>query len=203
MVLLGTKSTHLASVKAPDRYCIGCEKYDTLVLNVFSKQIHLCGIPILPVHKTGNAFCQYCKKVVEEEQMSELIQHEYQIVKNDIKRTSWQLSGGIFLLGAALALSLVNKRTNHVELRYLAAPQKGDIYEYKTDDTQFSTMKISRVSADSLYLLLNRHKIAQASGLYWIDKAENYQKSTIAFERQKINDMYNDGQILEINRKAQ
>lgn len=200
MVSFGTKSTHLASAKAHDRYCVGCQKYDTIVLNVFRKQIHLFGFPILPLSKTGNAFCQNCKKVWEEEEMSEFVQHEYLILKNEIKGPSWQLSGGVLFLGVAIALSLVSNNTNRKELEYLSSPLKGDVYEYKTNDTQYSTMKISTVSTDSIYVSLNRHKIDKASQLNWIDKLENYQKNTVAFERQKINDMYNNGTILEINR---
>lgn len=61
-------------------------------------------------------------------------------------------------------------------------------------------MKIIKVSTDSLYISLNQHKIENAHKIDWIDKAENYTKNIIALERQKINDMYNNGMILEINR---
>lgn len=203
MILIGTKSTHLTSVKASNRYCAACQKYETLILNVFRIQIHLFGIPIFPIAKTGNAFCQDCKKVLHEEAMSELILHDYLLIKNNTKGPTWQLSVGLLFLGAVIALSLLNTSTNQTELEYLASPIKGDVYEYLIDGTQYSTMKIIAVSADSLYIALNKHSIDEISHIDWIDKVENYQKNAMAFERQKINDMYNSGKILQINRKAE
>jgi len=162
--------------------------------------MYLFGIPLFPLGKSGNAFCQSCKTTLEEEEMSEFIRHEYLILKNESKGPSWQLSGGLLLLGATLALSLIHKNQNQPGLQYLTAPLKGDIYEYKVDDGNYSTMKIIKVSTDSLYVSLNQHKIENAHKIDWIEKAENYTDNVLALERQKINDMYNNGMILEINR---
>lgn len=133
--------------------------------------------------------------------MSEFILHDYLLVKNKIKGPTWQLSGVLLLLGLAIALLLVHKTSNQKELEYLSAPIKGDIYEYQIDSALYSSMKIIKVSADSLYVSLNQHTSLKAKDIPSIDKPENYQRTTIAFERQKINDMYNSGKILEINRK--
>ncbi len=200
MRLFGTKSTHLTSVKAQDRYCLGCDNYDNIVLNVFQKQIHLFGIPIFPMGKIGNAFCQNCKKELEEEAMPELIKHQYLLVKNEVKGPSWQISGSLLLLGLILAFSLAHKKSNQKELEYLASPNKGDVYEYQINETDYSTMKLIKASADSIYVYLNRYNVDNPARLNWINKAENYKKNTIAFERQKINDMFNEGKILEIKR---
>lgn len=201
MALFGIKSTHLRSLKTEARYCSCCNKNDTIILNVFKKQIYIFGIPLFPFGKTGNAFCQNCKNTIEEEEMSEFIQHEYLILKNQSKGPSWQLSGGLLFLGAALALSLINKNASQPGLAYLTSPLKGDIYEYKADDGKYSTMKIIKVQTDSVYVSLNQHKIENAYKIDWINKPENYSKNTIALERQKINDMYNHGDILEIKRQ--
>lgn len=200
MVFFGTKSTHLTSVKAHDRYCSGCDDYDTIVLNVFRKQIHLFGIPIIPVGKTGNAFCQKCKKALGEEAMPEPVKHLYLMVKNETKGLAWQIPGSLALLVISLTLSLAHKKTNQKELEYLASPYKGDVYEYRIDGATYSTMKIIKVSTDSVFVYLNRLNVDNSSLLNWIDKTENYRKETVPFERQKINDLYNDGKILEIKR---
>lgn len=201
MAKFGIQTTHLKSQKTKARYCSCCKKNDTIILNIFKKQMYVFGIPLFHVGKSGNAFCQNCKNTVEEEEMSEFIQHEYLILKNESKGPSWQLSGGLLLLGAVLALSLINKNKNQTGLQYLTSPLKGDIYEYKAEDGKYSTMKIIKVSTDSLYVSLNRHKIENAYKIDWIKKPENYNKNTIALDRQKINDMYNQGDILEIKRR--
>jgi len=200
MTLFGILETHLTSVKTRARYCSSCKKNNTITLNIFKRQMHLFGIPLFPFGKTGNAFCQNCKTTLEEEQMSEFIRHEYLLLKNESKGPSWQLSGGLLLLSATLALSLINKNQNQPGLQYLTSPLSGDIYEYKVSDGNYSTMKIIKVSTDSLYVSLNKHKIENAYKIDWIDKDQNYTKNTLALERQKINDMYNNGMILEINR---
>jgi len=202
MTLLGTKSTHLKSVKAHDRYCVGCENYDTIVLNVFQKQIHLFGIPVFPTKKTGNAFCQKCKNTLEEEAMPELIKQQYLLVKNESRRPSGQLSGILLLLSLTLTISLAYKKTNQTELEYLAYPNKGDVYEYQINETEYSTMKIIKISKDSVYVNLNRYNVDTPSRINKIDKTENYRKNRVSLERQEINDLYNKGKILEIKRHS-
>lgn len=200
MALFGIHSKHLTSAKTQDRYCSCCKKNGTIVLNIMKKQMYLFGIPFFPVGTTGNAFCQNCKNTLEEEAMSEFIQHEYFILKKNSKGSSWQLSGSLLLLGITLAISLANNSTNQPGLQYLTSPLKGDIYEYKIDEINYSTMKVIKVSSDSLYVSLNRQKIRSTYRIDQIGKAKNYSKNMIAFERQKIYDMYNKGQILDINR---
>jgi len=200
MTFFGTKSTHLTSVKAHNRYCITCDNYDTIVLNVFQKQIHLFGIPIFHTKKTGNAFCQKCKNMLEEEAMPEMIKHQYLLVKNQSKRPSGRLSGILLLLSLTVIISLAYKKTNRIELEYLAYPNKGDIYEYQISDTEYSTMKIIKISKDSVHVNLNRYNVDLPSQINKIDKAANYKKNSISLERQDINDMYNEGEILKINR---
>ncbi|MFK7812069.1 MAG: hypothetical protein AB8B59_06215 [Maribacter sp.] len=200
MALIGIQSTNLKSVKTKARYCSGCSKNDTIILNIHRKQVCIFGIPLFPIGKTGNAFCQNCKTTLEEENMPEFIRHEYLILKNESKGPSWQLSGSLFLLGIAFALSLVNSNTNQPGLQYLTSPLKGDIYEYKIDKANYSTMKVIKVSSDSLYVVLNRQKIGNAYRIHQIERSENYSKNMVAFERQKINDMYNNSLIHKINR---
>lgn len=132
--------------------------------------------------------------------MPELIKQQYLLKKNEVKGPSWQISGSLLLLSLTLAFSLAHKKTNQKELEYLAYPNEGDVYEYKTDKSEFSTMKIKKVTADSIFVYLNHHNVDHSDRLQWINKNENYNKETVALERQKINDLYNTGRILEIYR---
>lgn len=88
MALFGIQETHLTSVKTQARYCSCCNKNNTILLNIFKKQLYLFGLPIFPVGKTGNAFCQTCKATLEEEEMSEFIRHEYFLLKNESRGPS-------------------------------------------------------------------------------------------------------------------
>lgn len=158
------------------------------------------GITIFSIGKTGNAFCQKCKNTLEEEAMPELMKQQYLLVKIKSKRPLGKLSEILLLLGLTAAISLAYKKTNQAELEYLAYPNKGDVYEYQISKTEYSTMKIIKISADSVYVNLNRYNVDIPSRTNKIDKTKNYKKNMVSFERQEINDMYNEGKILEIKR---
>lgn len=132
--------------------------------------------------------------------MPEALKMQYKNIKGEAKGPIWQFSGLLVLaLLIGFAIYSGGKDKENTQL-YLSAPAVGDIYEYKADNGSYSTMKLEKVTSDSLYLSLNDYEISKKSRLYKIDKDENYSEITYGYSKNEISQMQKEGIIFDINR---
>lgn len=132
--------------------------------------------------------------------MPEALKMQYKNIKGDAKGPLWQFSGLlIFALLIVFAIYSSGKNKENTQL-YLTQPAVGDIYEYKANNGSFSTMRLERITSDSLYLSLNDFEISKKSRIYKIDKDENYSDITYGYSKNEMTQMHKDGIIFDINR---
>ncbi len=200
MIIYGSKAVHLKTVQSKASTCPSCGTQGSLAISVFRKHAHVFWIPLFPIGKKGISQCQHCKNVLETKEMPEPIKREYENLKNETKGPIWQFAG----LGLiAILIAWGNYRSGEdkkVELEYIKSPQIGDVYEYKTETGSYSTLKVVRISSDSVFVSPNEYEITQMSKLYKIDKSENYSELSYGISKINLNDMYDLGDIFDINR---
>ena len=125
---------------------------------------------------------------------------QYKNIKGNARGPIWQFSElllFVFLIAFAFYSSGRDKENTQI---YLFNPVIGDVYEYKADSGSYSTMKLEKITSDSLFLSLNDYEISKKSRLYKIDKEENYSEVTYGYSKTEMSEMQKDGIILEINR---
>ncbi len=79
-------------------------------------------------------------------------------------------------------------------------PAMYDTYTFKTEDHSYSTFKITEVFEDSIYVDQNDYEIDELSEIYKIDKEENYPGDIYVVTKAEIKEMFNDGDIKDIER---
>ena len=132
--------------------------------------------------------------------MPEAIKREYEDLKNESKGPIWQFAGlGIIAIMVVWG-SYAHEADKKLELEYIASPQEGDIYEYKIETRSYSTLKVIGLSKDSVFVSPNELDISRRSKIYKIDKPENYSESSYGISRDKLKEMYDSGEIFDINR---
>ena len=87
------------------------------------------------------------------------------------------------------------------ELIYLNSPAIGDIYEYKIETSEYSTLKVISISIDIIFVSQNEYVIDRMSKVYKIDKDENYSDYNYGISKIDLKKMYDDKIIYDINRK--
>ncbi|WP_424002081.1 hypothetical protein [Maribacter sp. IgM3_T14_3] len=200
MIFFGTGSAKLNSVITRNITCQHCNNQDTVYINIYRKHAHVFWIPMFPLGKSGSSYCTHCKETLSPKQMPEALKMQYKNIKSDAKGPIWQFSGLLVLaLLIGFAIYSGGKDKENTQL-YLSAPAVGDIYEYKADNGSYSTMRLMKVTSDSLYLSLNDYEISKKSRLYKIDKDENYSEVTYGYSKNEISQMQKEGIILDINR---
>lgn len=200
MIVYGTKAVHLKTENLKSISCPSCGTQGSLVLSIFRKHAHVFWIPLFPIGKTGVSQCQHCKNVLERKEMPENIKNDYYRIANESKGPIWQFAG-LGLIAALFVFGVYsNKEESKREKEYLATPMAGDIYEYKTESGSYSSLKVIEVTQDSIFVAPNDYEISKMSQVYKIDKPENYTDFYYGLSRDEVNDMYNSGDIFDINR---
>ena len=70
----------------------------------------------------------------------------------------------------AISITYSNGEAKKKELEFVANPVVGDVYKYKTEKQNYSTLKVTSVTADSVFVSPNEYETDKMSGIYKIDK---------------------------------
>tara|TARA_B110000211_G_C13895466_1_gene471477 strand:+ start:387 stop:848 length:462 start_codon:yes stop_codon:yes gene_type:complete len=147
MVIYGSRAVHINSVQSETTTCESCDSRGSLTINIFRKHAHIFWIPFFPFSKIGESECSHCKNVLEPKEMPEQLKREYDSIKSVSKGPVWQFAG----LGLVAILIVYGNYASGInekeELEYLNTPLTGDVYKYKTETGDYSTLKVVSVSA--------------------------------------------------------
>ncbi len=200
MIIFGSNSSHLKSEHLTEVACPHCNESDCVDISVFGKYAHVFWIPVFPMGKSGASQCQHCKQTLKEKEMPQTFKSAFSTFKSQLKTPFWHFSGlliiALFVGWMAFAGSK-NKKDNQA---FINSPQVGDVYEYKTEGDYYSLMKVTEVSSQEIVFVTNKFEVARSSKLYTIDKAENFLEEEYQISRQDLQDLYLNGDIVDVNR---
>ncbi|NQX77118.1 hypothetical protein [Gilvibacter sp.] len=200
MLIYGSKAIHLGSSKPKTGTFPSCESTGSITLNVYRRHSHIFWIPLFPMGKLGRGHCENCNTEFKPKKLDESHKQAYLRLKSESRGPIWQWAGlaifVCFVIGAVVASNVQDKR----ELEYLAAPESGDIYRYKAGYSSYTTFKVVRVDTDSLYIMDNSYEVDKYSGIYKIDKEENYMEPVYGVSREQVLEMHEAGDIMRIER---
>lgn len=200
MIVYGSKSVHLKSAQPTTTVCPSCGQTGTIILSTYSKHAHVFWIPLFPIGRLGLSQCQHCKHMLETDKMPGELRMEYNTLKATTRAPLWQFSGLALIAFIFLSVTYSNGEDKKKALEYLANPAVGDVYEYKTDSKNYSTLKVMAVSADSVFVSPNEYETNKMTHMYEIDKAENYPDITYSISISDLKQKYISNNIYDINR---
>lgn len=199
-IYYGTRVAHIKTAHIDTVTCSNCETNGPIQLDLFSWHFHLFFLPIFPYRKRGIAQCENCGHETAASMMQTGLKQEYLDFKRGKQAPIWQFSGLILIVLLITAVTVSNRQDNKKEREYMANPVEGDIYEYETDDGNYSTFKVLAVSGDTVKYLFNTYWINQKSGISDIDIEENYSDTIYYFLQTELAYMYEEGVIYDVRR---
>ncbi|OIQ30822.1 MAG: hypothetical protein BM564_01010 [Bacteroidetes bacterium MedPE-SWsnd-G2] len=200
MLIYGTRSAHLATKKLQRPTCQSCNTKGEIVMGLYRKHVHAFWIPLFPYKKTAVSECGHCKHTIEKKEFNEELNEEYRRIKEHSKGPVWQFSG-LLLIALLIAYgSYASNQDKANELLYLGQPEVGDVYSYVMEEGNYSTFKITSVSTDSVFFILNDYEISRASKIYKINKEENYSDAEASLAKSELDSMYKNNDIIDIIR---
>ncbi|TYP98114.1 hypothetical protein C7447_103284 [Tenacibaculum adriaticum] len=200
MIFYGTKGTHLKSDKVSGVKCNHCEQQTSHTISIFGRYFYIYWIPIFPLGKKGVSECNHCKVTYERKEMSEQLKLAHDNVKRTTKTpiTHWI---GSLVIGALIAFGIYSAKKHDKDVvSYINSPKVNDIIEYKSSEKGYSTLKITKVTADSVFVIANSMEIKRKSKLYKIDKEVNYNAERYGISLLEYQQAFDDKKFLEVDR---
>ncbi|HEY3406526.1 MAG TPA: hypothetical protein VGK59_24225 [Ohtaekwangia sp.] len=200
MIIYGSRPVHLKSAQPPSLVCPHCGQTGTTFISAYSKHAHIFWIPLFPIGRVGVSQCQHCKQALNEAGMPHELKREYTTLKAETRVPIWQFAGlGVIGL-LAIWITYIGSVDEKKELEYLADPAVGDVYRYKTETKNYSTLKVVSISADSVFVSPNDYETDKMSGVHKIDKEINYSKFSYGISRADLKEMHTREEIYDIDR---
>jgi zinc-ribbon family len=202
MIIYGRSSSHLKTIQLNKEKCPHCGTEGSLIMSTYSRYAHIFWIPFFPLGRSSATQCQHCKQVLEAKQMPASIRqhHEVALVENRIP--IWQFSGLALVAFFTIGMIYSNKRDKEEQANFLQVPISGDVYEVKTDQSNYTLFKIASVMNDSIVVSYNKFEVNLPSGLNKIDKVENYSDTLYVLSTLELKKLFDEGKINDINRET-
>lgn len=201
MVFFGLRHVHLKTVQLDTAVCPKCNTKGSLILSIYRRHSHIFFIPLHPYNKNGVTECQNCGDVMKSKNMPEDIKREYKLIKSETGSPLWQFSGLIIIIGIVFWGIYSDNQKNERNFEYISSPQIGDVYEYKLEKGRYTTLKVFKVSADSVFMLENDFEIDKSKQMDVIDKPENYTNYTSHLSKTELSEMFENKVILDVKRE--
>lgn len=200
MIFYGTKASRLKDGQINNVTCPNCENLTSMSYGIFGKYFYIYWIPIIPIGKTNVLECNSCKKTFKLKELPEQIKHKFELVKH--KGIPFlHFSGLAIIICAITYFSYTNAQHKEDEILFVKAPAIGDIYSYKVPDTgNYSTMKVTKVTNDSVYVIYNDYLVTKSTGISQIDKTSNYNEEFGSLSKEEIINLYDKEIIYNIDR---
>jgi hypothetical protein len=201
MIIYGTRATHLKT-EAITGVCGNCSTENSIHISAYQRYAHIFWIPLFPIGKVYATQCGHCKQVLEEKEIRSTYRTAYEDLKNQLRVPIWTFSGlGIVACLVVFAV-FAGQKKDAENMAYIQAPQEGDIYEYKTEDGEYSLLKVATIDGDTVFVIPNKYAATKSTGLA---KLEAQGDSTFSDEmypmmRSELVNMVEKNEILEVIR---
>lgn len=199
MLLVGTRDLNVKNGILLSEKCPNCKSENTLHFSIYKKYTYITLVPLFPVGKYVNTGCTECKEVFDYEDLPENAQEKLKNIK--LGNSIWLFTGSI-ILALFLIYSINNYLNNKNETSiFIKNPIEGDVYNLKLSSGYYSTIRIDRVTKDSIQSTQNDYNAYLPYEVDDIDKTQNYSDRKINYSRKELNKLYKDGEIIKITRK--
>ncbi|MFS4482160.1 hypothetical protein ACKGJY_04035 [Hyunsoonleella sp. 2307UL5-6] len=200
MIFYGTNSSRLKDGQLPNVTCPNCENQTSMTYSVFGKYAYLYWIPVFPIGKINVLECNSCKRTFKLQELPEQIQRKFETEKHT--GIPFLHFSGLAVIGLVIAyFSYSGAKHKEDEADYIKTPNIGDVYSIKAEAAgHFTTMKVTKIEGDSVFLVFNDYEIDKRSAIYKIDKSNNYTNSNDALTKEQLQFLYEEKEIFNIDR---
>lgn len=200
MIFYGTNGSHLHSEKVSNTKCNNCNEITPHTVSVYGRYTNIYLIPIFPLSKKVFSECDNCKITLEKKEMSEQLKLKANNIKRNTKNPLWYWSGMAFIFSVATYSFYTLYKHSQDVVTYVANPKKGDVIHYFPSDF-YSTLKIDKVTNDSIFVIQNNYEIESLDAVDKIDKDKNYTSEPYGISKEEYKKLYDTGEVKDVIRR--
>ncbi|MCR5886432.1 zinc ribbon domain-containing protein [Hymenobacter sp. J193] len=205
MIIFGTKNSLVRTMPQPGLVCPSCANSEQMHLSVFSRYLHIYWIPLLPFAKTAVAQCLHCKGTWAQKELpaeASGMRQALETLKKQTRAPWWHWVGLLLLLAVAAFGLWMSGRNKEDNATYLAAPQAGDVYTVRKNDStsEYSLLKVVSTQGNTVELVANEYATTNAHPLNKLNDPAKYSKQAFSLSRLDLQVMQQKGQLTDVDR---
>ncbi|MFM9944535.1 MAG: hypothetical protein ACKVQB_04815 [Bacteroidia bacterium] len=172
-------------------------------LSVIQKYVHAFWIPFFPFGKTGISECLHCRQVLKLKEMPDFFREEYKNIKAKSRTPIYTFTGVIVLFLFLSFLTYESGKDEKKNKLLINSAQKGDVYRVRTEDFDYTLMKVERVNRDTVFVLKSELQADKISEISKIEEKgeEAYQTEISTYTKNELVKMIEEGEIFNVERK--
>lgn len=201
MIFYGSKASLIKEGRLNNVKCPNCEDGQTMNYGIYGKYAYIYWIPLFPIGKANVLECDSCKRTYKLKELPNQIKQKFETEKTGAGFPLWYFSGLAVIAILIAWFSYSNKKDSENSKLFIETPAIGDVYKIKSGAAGFyTTMKATRITSDSVFVIINDYEIERKSNVYKIDKDENYNTRTDGYSKQELKHLFEKEIIFGINR---
>jgi hypothetical protein len=200
MIFYGTNSSRLKDGQISNVTCPNCENLTSMTYSVFGKYAYLYWVPVFPIGKVNVLECNHCKRTYDLKELPEQIKRKFEIEKhNGIPILHFS---GLAVIACIIGyFSFASSNEKKEEAIFSKNPKINDVYYVEAfTKGRYTSMKVTDVINDSVYVVFNDYEIDRRYQVDDIDISENYTTATDKYSIEEIIDLFNEDIIFDIER---
>ena len=199
LFLIGTRDSNVKNGILLNEKCPKCEVANSLQFSIYKKYTHVTLIPLFPVGNSVFITCRNCDENFNYDDLNEIAQ--FKLKNEKVQNSYWMFAGSIIVL-FFLVFTINNYFNDNEETsRLIKKPIQGDVYNLKFSNGYYSSMRIDKVTNDSIHATHNNFDAYMPYEIDNLDKSENYTNRKVNYSRKDILKLYDKGEIIKIRRK--
>ncbi|WP_289658278.1 hypothetical protein [Flavobacterium panacagri] len=198
LFLVGTRDSNVKNGIISNEKCPECSNFNTLHFSIYKRYTHITTIPLFPVGKYVNIQCDKCQSLFDYDDLSSGAQEKLRNEK--LESAVWMFSGSIIIFLAIVYSINVYIKNNNETAVLIKKPEVGDVYNLKFSNGYYSTMKIDKITTDSIFTTHNDFDAYLPYEVDDLDKNENYSDRKVSYSKKAIIQLYENNEILKIRR---
>lgn len=192
-----TKSTRIKNGVIKNVTCPHCETNTDIRYSVFGRYAYLYGIPLFPVGKKKILECNKCKATYNLKDLSDIKQKFASEQKQNSPKTLKLHFIVPIVIGLLIIIMLfISVKGEYDSKKFSENPKIGDVYFKITSSGKYSICRVTSVTKDSVFVLLNNKEIEKEEKLNTINIDSNFTTKTAGYSRQQIIDFYKNGKSI-------
>lgn len=198
MIIYGYREATLQSVVFDGAVCPHCGQQGHVAGAVFSRHAHVMWIPLFPIYKRMEIWCQHCGETSERYSYPNEIQVQMKDFKRSQKPRIWQFAG-LFLVAAFIISVIISGRRETANTEtYFKDPKVNDVYCIQVDK-EYTLMYIDEIEDDSIIFICNDYFAYKLSEAKWLHRPNFYDYDTRwAYSRDDLKERFDGKKIREI-----
>ncbi len=198
MIIYGTRSKQVNHESLMEK-CPSCGSQNTVDMYIIQRYFHVFWIPFFPIGKVPVSQCSHCKQALKYKEMPASLKLAGGNLKGQSK-TPYFTFIGVALLAVLITVAVIEgRKTDERNAALIKQPQKGDVYEVRTQEGNYTIYKVDHVSNDTAYLFISQYESNKATALYQL-MSKPYMEETFAFTVKELVDMQSKGEIIGVKR---